>query len=62
MFHYGMVGKRPCAGTPRGRTGEDVDVVEVRDQTFAQFSNNGWIAPLNEYVEGWEGMVSRFLP
>ena len=35
---------------------QEIDVVEVRDQTFAQFSNNGWIAPLNEYVEGWEGM------
>lgn len=35
---------------------QKIDVIEVRDQTFTQFSNNGWIAPLNSYLKDWEGM------
>ena len=34
---------------------EKIDVLEVRDQTFAQYSNNGWLGTLDEYLEGWEG-------
>lgn len=34
---------------------QPLDIVEVREQTAAQFINNKWLAPLDEYVENWEG-------
>lgn len=33
---------------------QPMDVVEVREQTATQFVNNGWIAPMDKYVEAWE--------
>lgn len=33
---------------------QDLDIVEVREQMAAQFSNNGWIVPLDDYVAAWE--------
>lgn len=35
---------------------EKIDVLEVRDQTFAQYSNNGWLGTMDEYVADWDGM------
>ena len=35
---------------------EKVDVLEVRDQTFAQYSNNGWLGTLDEYIKDWSGL------
>ena len=32
---------------------EDLDVLEVRDQTISEFSNNGYLEPLNDYVKDW---------
>lgn len=34
---------------------QPLDVVEVREQTAAQFINNQWLAPLDSYVENWDG-------
>lgn len=34
---------------------QPLDVVEVREQTAAQFINNQWLAPLDTYMETWEG-------
>ena len=34
---------------------QPLDVVEVREQTAAQFINNQWLAPLDDYVNNWEG-------
>lgn len=35
---------------------EKIDVLEVRDQTFAQYSNNGWLGTLDEYLDDWAGL------
>lgn len=35
---------------------EKIDVIDLRDQTFAQYTNNGWIGTLDEYIEGWAGL------
>ena len=32
---------------------EDLDVLEVRDLTVAEFTNNGYLEPLNDYVKDW---------
>ncbi|GHU65720.1 ABC transporter substrate-binding protein [Clostridia bacterium] len=32
----------------------DMDIFEVRDNTVAQFSSNGFIEPLDEYIKDWE--------
>lgn len=32
---------------------EDVDVLEVRDLTVAEFVNNGYIEPLDSFTSGW---------
>lgn len=34
---------------------QPMDVLEVRDHTYTQYKNNKWIAPLNTYLEGWDG-------
>lgn len=36
-------------------TKQPLDIVEVREQMITMFSNNGWIAPLDEQVNAWEG-------
>lgn len=33
---------------------QDLDIVEVREQTITQFNNNGWIIPLDDYVANWD--------
>ena len=35
---------------------EKIDVLEVRDQTFKQYSNNGWLGIMDSYIADWEGM------
>ncbi len=37
---------------------QQMDIVEVREQVITMFSNNGWIAPLNSYVDGWDQKAS----
>lgn len=32
---------------------QEVDIVEVREQMITMFSNNGWIIPLDEYIDTW---------
>ncbi|MFB9273760.1 ABC transporter substrate-binding protein [Cohnella cellulosilytica] len=32
---------------------QDLDVLEVRDLTVSEFSNNGYLEPLNDYVTDW---------
>jgi len=32
---------------------QDLDVLEVRDLTVSEFSNNGYLEPLNDYVKDW---------
>ncbi|SFJ14422.1 multiple sugar transport system substrate-binding protein [Paenibacillus sp. UNC496MF] len=32
---------------------QDLDVLEVRDLTVSEFSNNGYLEPLNDYVKNW---------
>ena len=34
--------------------GEGVDIVEAGDRTITQFVNNGWIQPLDDYLNAWE--------
>lgn len=34
--------------------GQELDIVEVREQTAAMFSNNGWIIALDDYVANWD--------
>lgn len=34
---------------------QPLDVVEVREQTAAQFINNKWLMPLDNYVDKWNG-------
>ena len=36
----------------------DMDIFEVRDNTVAQFSSNGFIEPLDEYIKDWDGMAT----
>lgn len=36
-------------------TKQPLDIVEVREQMITMFSNNGWIMPLDEQVNAWEG-------
>jgi len=33
---------------------QELDIVEIREQTITQFSNNGWIIPLDDYVAEWD--------
>lgn len=33
---------------------QDLDIVEVREQVITQFSNNQWIMPLDDYINGWD--------
>ncbi|MBO7745639.1 sugar ABC transporter substrate-binding protein [Paenibacillus sp. MWE-103] len=37
---------------------EDLDVVEVRDLTVAEFVNNGFVEPLNAYADKWSDYAS----
>lgn len=32
---------------------QKLDVIEVRDHTIKMFVNNGWLAPLNSYIDAW---------
>lgn len=32
---------------------DDVDIVEVRDLSQTQYVNNGWLLPLDEYLDKW---------
>ncbi len=34
--------------------GTDCDIVESRDHTITSFVNNGWLAPLDDYLDDWE--------
>lgn len=34
--------------------GKDVDIVEVRDSTIAQYATNGWLEDLDSYIEKWD--------
>ena len=38
---------------------EDLDVLEVRDLTISEFSNNGYLEPLNDYAERMGGLRDR---
>lgn len=31
-----------------------VDIVEVRDLSYTQYVNNGWLLPLDEYLDSWD--------
>lgn len=33
---------------------EPLDILEVREQTITQFMNNGWIAPMDDYLKDWD--------
>ncbi len=39
-------------------TKQPLDIVETREQMITMFSNNGWITPLDEYVDAWEGKAT----
>ena len=33
----------------------DIDILEVRDWTVKEFSNNNYLVPLDDYVKAWDG-------
>ncbi|GGD97048.1 ABC transporter substrate-binding protein [Paenibacillus nasutitermitis] len=38
---------------------QDLDVLEVRDLTVSEFSNNGYLEPLNDYVKDWADFATE---
>lgn len=38
---------------------QDLDVLEVRDWTVSEFSNNNYLEPLNDYVKDWKDYATE---